>query len=84
MPATLKTFSFRLVLAGVTEIDDAMKAAILGAGCDDAGLGSCEGVVTLDFDREAESLADAIASAIRDVERAGYAFARIDIGASKG
>ncbi len=41
----------------------------LGAVCDDAGLSYGNGVGELDFDREAPSFADAVFSAISDVER---------------
>jgi hypothetical protein len=83
MPATLKTYSFRLILAGVAEFTDAMADALFEAGCDDAGLGSCNGIVSVDFDREADSLGDAIGSAIKDVERAGLAVARVEVEAEK-
>lgn len=81
MPATCKTHSFRRTLAKVTEITDAIENALLEAGCDDAGLGSCDGVVTIHFDRESESLGDAISSAVNDIERAGYGVAKIEVGA---
>lgn len=38
------------------------------AGCDDATFGTVDGVHYSDFDRAAETLADAIASAIHEVE----------------
>jgi hypothetical protein len=79
MPATLKSFTFTLVLAGVTEITDDIANALYDAGCSDAGVGSCEGIVSIDFDREAESLSAAIGSAVADVERAGFKVARIDV-----
>jgi hypothetical protein len=79
MLPTLKTHSFRLTLAGVTGITDAMSDALYGGGCDDAGVGSCDGVVTVDFDREADSLGDAIGSAVKDVEHAGFTVARVDV-----
>jgi hypothetical protein len=41
----------------------------LGAVCDDAGLSYGNGTGELDFDRDAPSFADAIFSAISDVER---------------
>jgi hypothetical protein len=76
---TPKTHSFRVILAGVSEITDVMTDALFEAGCDDSGVGSCEGVVTVDFFREAGSLGDAIGSAVKDVERAGFAVARIEV-----
>ena len=80
VPATLKTYSFRLTLAGVTEFTDAMTDALFEAGCDDAGVGSCDGTLSVDFDREADSLGDAIGSAVKDVVRAGFSVAKIDVG----
>jgi hypothetical protein len=47
----------------VSEID------ALGACCDDAGLTHGNGSAELDFDREAATVADAIFSAISDIER---------------
>jgi hypothetical protein len=87
MPATLKIHRFTLILGGFAEkTDDEFDNAfddlantLYGAGCDDAGVGSCEGVVSVAFDREAESLGDAIGSAVKDVERAGFAVARVDV-----
>jgi predicted RNase H-like HicB family nuclease len=52
----MKTYSFDVILDAVTELTDDMADALFEAGCDDAGVGSCEGVVTVHFDREAESL----------------------------
>lgn len=63
--------AFTLVLSGVRELNESMEDALYEAGCDDALLGTRNGVPFLDFDREAASLADAIRSAIRAVERAG-------------
>jgi hypothetical protein len=79
-----KTYSFTLILAGVTEITVEMADALFEAGCDDATPGSCEGIVSVDFDREADSLGDAIGSAVKNVERAGYAVARVEVDATKG
>jgi hypothetical protein len=45
----------------------------------DCSPGSVGPIVTLAFDRKAESLALAVGSAIADVESAGYAVARIEI-----
>ena len=53
------------------------------AGCDDAGVGSCDGVLTVDFDREAESLGKAIGSAVVQVEDAGFKVARVEVEPTK-
>jgi hypothetical protein len=76
---TKTTYSFALILAGVTEITLPMAEALFEAGCDDSTPGSSEGVVTIDFDREADSLGEAIGSAVRDVEKAGFNVARIEV-----
>lgn len=44
--------------------------ALAEAGCGDATVGSSGGVQHLDFDREADTFAAAVASAIRDVQSA--------------
>jgi hypothetical protein len=79
MPAAVKTYSFSVVLAGISELTPEIADALYEAGCDDAGVGTCDGILTVDFDREADSLGDAIGSAVKDVERAGCAIARIII-----
>jgi hypothetical protein len=80
MPTTAqKTYSFSLILSGVTEVTPEMADALYEAGCDNSSPGSCERVVTVDFDREAATLGDAIGSAVKDVERAGYAVARVEV-----
>jgi hypothetical protein len=84
MPVTLKTYRFTVVLSGATEVTEGIADALYEAGCDDAGVGSCDGVLTVDFDRDAESLGDAIGSAVKDVTRAGFAVARIDVEPVKG
>ena len=43
--------------------------ALFEAGCDDATVGRTDGVQCIDFDRKAESLGEAIISAVRDVEQ---------------
>ena len=84
MATTTKTYSFTLILAGITEITVAMADALFEAGCDDASPGSRDGIVSVDFDREAESLGKAIGSTVADVERAGFAVARVDVETAKG
>ncbi|HWE38200.1 MAG TPA: hypothetical protein VG406_16640 [Isosphaeraceae bacterium] len=79
--AALKTHSFSLILAGVSELTVEIADALFEAGCDDATPASREGIVTVGFDREAESLGDAIGSAVKDVERAGYRVARVEVEA---
>lgn len=57
--------TFTLILTGPVDehIDD-----LYDAGLDDAMIGATDGVPYAEFDREAATLADAVRSAIRDVE----------------
>ena len=72
-------YQFRLILSGPfpgqlsdEELLDATDA--LGkAGCDDCSISVHGRGLELEFDRVHQSLEEAIASAIHDVERAGYA-----------
>ena len=52
--------------------------ALYEAGCDDASVGSCEGVLSADFHRTGPSLLDAILSAVREVESTGAAVVRVE------
>jgi hypothetical protein len=79
--ATLKTYSFTITVAGTYELTDEIANALYEAGCDDATVGTCDGVLTVEFDRAADSLSDAVATAIKNVEAAGYAVARVDVEA---
>lgn len=80
----MTTHSFKLILSGVDKLTDAMADALFEAGCDDASPSSCNGVVALHFDREAESMVVAIGSAMIDVDRAGYTVARLERVAPEG
>lgn len=65
----LMTHTFTLVLDTDPERSvDLLANSLFDAGCSDALLGIADGVVRLDFDREAGSLVEAIASAIEQVE----------------
>jgi hypothetical protein len=69
-----------VVLAGVDGLTIEVADAVYGSGIDDALLHSEGPTLYLDFDREAGSLGDAVGSAIKDVERAGYIVARVEVG----
>ncbi len=74
-------YEFALVLKGPLELTDDIADALFEAGCDDGTPGACEGVFSIDFHREAESLEQAIRSAIGDVKAAGYQVERAEIPA---
>ncbi|RLP97284.1 hypothetical protein EAD96_30060 [Micromonospora sp. BL1] len=51
--------------------------ALFAAGCDDAAFGSENGLPIGEFDREAETMADAIASAVRELDGVGLIALRV-------
>lgn len=91
----MTTYSFTLILGGIPEIPaelpyhefvqrecqrmDEMGGRLHAAGCDDSTFGARGSTYFLDFDREAESLGDAVRSAIEAVETAGLKVAKVEI-----
>jgi len=74
-------YEFRLILEGPLELTEEIADELYAAGCDDGTPGACEGVFSIDFHREAESLEAAIRSAMRNVKSAGYNVERVEIEA---
>ena len=72
-----RVFEFTVILSGVDELTIELGEALFEAGCDDASPQSEGAVVFLEFDREASSLSEAVGTAIRDVEKAGFHVAKI-------
>jgi hypothetical protein len=67
-----QSWGFTLYLSGVdAELPDEVLDALYEAGCADGLVGSRDGVVMIDFDREAATYDEAVRSAIADVEGAG-------------
>jgi hypothetical protein len=64
-------YEFTLILSGVPELTREVLDAFYEAGCDDALIGIRDGIAYADFCREADSLQEALLSAIRDAEAAG-------------
>jgi hypothetical protein len=73
-----KTYTFTLILAGIPEVTQEIEDLLFEAGCDDALLGSRDGVSYLDFDRAGDGLEATVKSAILDVHRAGLKVARVE------
>ncbi len=59
---------FTLIVEGTDLQAEPTIAALFEAGCADATVGRVDGVQYVDFDREAENLAEAVQSAQRAVE----------------
>jgi hypothetical protein len=74
-------YEFTLILKGVPELSEEIADALYEAGCDDGTPGTCNGVFSIDFHRNASSLEAAIQSAIANVKSAGYQVERVEITA---
>jgi DNA-binding transcriptional regulator YiaG len=68
MKKTNKIFQFILVLKNVNEHTHHLEDNLFEAGCDDALINYRNGAVYLEFDREADSLEEAVISAIKNVQ----------------
>ena len=74
-------YHFTLILTDGVELTDDLADRLYEAGCDDGSPGMCEGVVSIDFHREADSLESAIRSAISNVNAAGCSVSRVEMDA---
>ena len=74
-------YQFTLILSGQFKLTEDMGDKLIEAGCIDGTPSTCEGVFSIDFHREVESLEQAIWSAIGNVKSAGYQVQRVEIAA---
>jgi hypothetical protein len=75
----MKTYEFRLILKGPLELSENIADELFAAGCEDGTPGTSEGVFSIDFHREADSLEAAINSAMENVKTAGFQVDRVKI-----
>ena len=64
----MSTHHFTLIVDGELQ-DESVVNGLFESGCDDALVGSRDGVQFLDFDRDAASLGEAVLSAVADAQR---------------
>jgi hypothetical protein len=64
----VRSHRFTLIVEGPDLQTDANADALFEAGCDDGTIGSVDGVQFLEFTREANSLGEAVDSAIAQIE----------------
>jgi len=77
----MKTYDFTLVLGRPAELSEELADNLFAAGCDDATPSSCNGVVSIDFSRDASDLETAIRSAIAAVSSVNCVVERVEIDA---
>jgi hypothetical protein len=76
----MKVYEFSLVL-NVPEVSDADCDVLYEAGCDDGTVVTRDGATYVAFDREADSLEEAIREATAQVRSAGFDVARVEMDA---
>lgn len=62
-----KSYNFTFVLDGLKDINEKILNELFEAGCDDATLSMSNLVMYLEFDRESNSLVNALQSATKDI-----------------
>ena len=69
----MKTYSFSLVVTppGDVKTDEELAEVVYGAGCHDCLVSVSNRFVFVHFDRQSKSLADAVSSAIKQLEKSG-------------
>jgi hypothetical protein len=78
MEQTMKTFEFSIIASGLDHEADDFERHFYDAGCDDATISFQKGHIIVDFAREAETIEDAISSAIEAVRATGALITRIE------
>jgi hypothetical protein len=71
-------YSFTAYITGIATDAGDDEDALFEAGCTDALIAVVSGKMRLDFDREAPSYDAAVASALRNVQKAGGEIVRVD------
>lgn len=74
----MKTFEFSIIASGPDPEADDFETRFYDAGCDDATISFQKGHIILDFAREAESIDDAVSSAIEAVGSTGAVVNRVE------
>ena len=77
----MSAYEFTLILSDSIELTEEVADKLFAAGCDDGSPGSCDGIFSIDFSRQAHSLEEALRSAIENVESIGYKVKRIEMEA---
>jgi len=78
MKPKMKTYEFCVVASGLDPDAEDFESRFYDAGCDDAAIAFQRGRIIADFDREAETLEEAIATAVEAVTKAGAKVIRIE------
>ncbi|MDB5510285.1 MAG: hypothetical protein JWL93_2754 [Hyphomicrobiales bacterium] len=76
----MKTHEFSIAASGLDPAASDFESRFYDSGCDDTLVSFQNGQIIVDFARKGRSLAEAIASAVEDLRRAGGRVERITSG----
>lgn len=74
----MKTYEFSVIASGLDHNADDFEDRFYEAGCDDALVAFQKGHIIVDFAREANSIEEAIASAVENVRSTGASVDRVE------
>lgn len=74
----MKTFEFSIIASGLDPQAEDFEQRFYDADCDDAAIAFQKGHIIVDFTREAKSVSEAIATAVRNVRAAGAHINRVE------
>lgn len=74
----MEMFEFTVIATGLDPEAEDFEVRFFDAGCDDATVSFQKGHILVDFTREAETLEQAITSAINDIEKTGASVERVE------
>ena len=75
---TMKNFEFSIIASGLDPESDDFESCFYDAGCDDATISFQRGHIIIDFARDADTMENAISSAIENVEVTGARVERVE------
>jgi hypothetical protein len=74
----MKKYEFSIIASGLNPTAEDFEQRFYDAGCDDATISFQKGHTIVDFAREAESISNAIISAVKNVKAAGAHVDRVE------
>jgi AcrR family transcriptional regulator len=74
----MKTHEFSIIASGLDPTAEDFESRFYDVGCDDATISFQKGHIIVDFGREAETVEEAIATAVEAVNKAGAKVQRIE------
>ena len=77
----MNKYEFSLIFRDAIELTEEVADSLFAAGCDDGTPGTCNGRFVVEFARQANSLEQAISTAIADVRTAGFEVEHVEIEA---